>query len=473
MSARLTRTAFCCVIGLLLACATRDVAAQAIPAPMLADLKASTVFVKVNRRTLDWSGSGFVIQKSKGSALIVTNAHVLQCPKIDDADIAKNLPKETMKMIVELQKEVSGVESAANIVFFSGTPDEIALPGAVVAQDDVHDLAVLKVEGVPETVKPIKPNMKKIPELTPLITLGFPFGGMLAQDKTNPTITITRAELTSYKPVSDDMSFLQLQGSLNPGCSGGPVVDTDGKLCGVQVQTIRGSGLGFAIPTDQVARLVQGRLSTWRLTTKKDETGGYSVEYRVRLVDPMQKIKNLELYYLPGAVPVPSVPEFRAAPTALNGAKSVELKREGQWAVGTLTLPISGAGPLVATIQPSWTDGSKKKLLGRPEVVRISLAPGAVGPDDGRTVWHYVDKNKGEGRFIKTATGWNEEDDSATHHFAEVSRDAEKVQLLDANRQLGMRLFHERASFKVPRNKKWINIYHGSWEATGTVVAPN
>ncbi|HEY1785280.1 MAG TPA: serine protease, partial [Pirellulales bacterium] len=387
MTAKLTRAILCGIAGLLIAGGQRPAAAQAIPAPLLADLKAATVFVKVNRRTLDWSGSGFVIQRSKGAALIVTNAHVLQCPKIDDADIAKNLPKETMKLILELQKEVSGVESSANVVFFSGTPEEIVLPAGIVAQDDLHDLAVLKVEGAPDTVKPIKANTQKIPELTSLITLGFPFGGMLATAKTNPTITITRAELTSYKPTSIDMDFLQLQGSLNPGCSGGPVVDMAGKLCGVQVQTIRGSGLGFAIPTDEVVRLVQGRLATWRAAAKKDEAGEYSVEYRVQLVDPMQKINDLELHYLNGAAPVPSAVEFKAAPTALKGAKSIELKRDGRWAVGTFKVPVSGAGPLVATVQPTWTNGAKKKLLGQPQVIRIGLAPGPVGPEDGRTFW--------------------------------------------------------------------------------------
>ena len=74
---------------------------------------------------------------------------------------------------------------------------------------------------------------------------------------------------------------------------------------------------------------MQGRLSTWRLAAKKDESGEYTAEYRVRLVDPMQKLNSMELHYLLGAVPVPSVSEFRAAPAALNGAKSIELKARG------------------------------------------------------------------------------------------------------------------------------------------------
>ena len=398
---------------------------------------------------------------------------MLEPPKIDDADIKKNIPKETMKAILDLQKEVSGVESSASVVFFSGTPQEQTLPAEIVAKDTAHDLAVLKISGVPDSVKPIRPNTQKIPETTSLIGLGFPFGGMLSGSKSNPTITVTRAELSSYKPIAEDFDLLQLQGPLNPGNSGGPVVDVHGKLCGVQVMTIYGSGLGFAIPTDQVTRMVRGRLATWRVAAKKDESDEYDVEYRVQLIDPMRKINNLELHYLTGAVPVVSPVEFRASPAPLAGAKSVDLKRDGQWAVGKVKLAVSGPGPLVMTVQPTWTDGAKKRLLGRPETVRISLGTGTpVSADDGRTFWRYVDKKKGEGWFIKTALGWDEEDDGATHHFVEVSRNPDQIEVYDAGRKLRVHLHHDKLAFKVGNNKKWIILYAGAWEATGTVVAP-
>ena len=67
MIARLIRIAVCCIASSFVVGGPRPAAAQAIPAPLLADLKAATVFVKVQRRTLDWSGSGFVIQKLKDS----------------------------------------------------------------------------------------------------------------------------------------------------------------------------------------------------------------------------------------------------------------------------------------------------------------------------------------------------------------------------------------------------------------------
>ena len=320
MISKLTRTILCCTAGLLLAGGPRPVAAQAIPAAMLADLKAGTLFVKVKRRSLDWTGSGFVIQKQKDFVLVVTNAHVLDPPKIDDADIVKDIPPETMKLIFALQKEVSGVDSVVSVVFNSGTPQEQTLPTEVVAKDTQTDLAVLKVVGVPDTAKAIRPSTQQLAETTPLVALGFPFGGFLSPNKSNPTITVSRAELTSFKTIKEGTTWLQLQGALNPGSSGGPVVDMQGKLCGVQVAVIRGSGLGFAIPVDQLVRMMRGRLTTWCMSAKKDASGQVEVEYRTSLIDPMEKVGTLALNYVPGEVPVASPAEFKAAPTALAGA---------------------------------------------------------------------------------------------------------------------------------------------------------
>ena len=129
-----------------------------------------------------------------------------------------------------------------------------------------------------------------------------------------------------------------------------------------------------------------------------------------------------------------------------------------------------GPGPLVLTVQPSWTDKSKKPRLARPEVVRISVgAEASESGDDGRT-FCYIDAKKGEGWFIKTAAGWDEEDDGASHHFVEVGRDAKYVELLDKKRNIRVRLHHDQMLFKMPK-KDWGRLYSGAWEATGDVVA--
>jgi hypothetical protein len=147
------------------------------------------------------------------------------------------------------------------------------------------------------------------------------------------------------------------------------------------------------------------------------------------------------------------------------------MKRDGQWAVGSFRVPLSGLGPLVVTVQPTWTDGTKKKRLACPDVVRISLGAAPAAADDGRTFWRYVDAKKGEGWFIKTAAGWDEEDDGATHHFVEAARDNDKIELFDAKRNIRLQLQHDRLLIKMPKKKGWGRLYAGAWEATGDVVA--
>lgn len=51
------------------------------------------------------------------------------------------------------------------------------------------------------------------------------------------------------------MEYLQFSAAVNPGNSGGPVVDSDGRLFGVATMKIVGfeiEGISFAVPADRV-----------------------------------------------------------------------------------------------------------------------------------------------------------------------------------------------------------------------------
>ncbi len=468
---KMTTFVVCWIVAVVIVAGPRIGAAQSVKPEVLQELKAATVYIKVKRRTFEWTGSGLVLEKNNDFALIITNSHVLQPPKFDDAD-AKDIPRETMQLIIGLQRQVSGVASNVEVVFHSGMPQERTLAAEVVADDSTADLAVLKVTGAPATAKPVGISKDELVETTPLIALGYPFGGLLAVNKANPAITISRAELTSFKEITEGHTWLQLQGALNPGSSGGPVVDLQGKLCGVQVAAIRGAGLGFAIPAKELTSLMRGRITRWRMAAKKTAAGEAEVEYRTWVIDPATHIAKIMVNYIPGETRVVPVAQFKSSPTELIDSKSAELTREGQWAVARFTIPIAGPGPLVATVQPAWTDKSNNRRLALPEVVRISLGSGgAVGPDDGRTYWRYVDPRKGEGWTVKTKDGWSEEDDAASHHFVEVGRNANVVEMYDAQRKIRLQVFHDHLMCLVGNNKKWIRLYTGAWEAAGDVIA--
>src|SRR5205085_10448224 len=59
---------------------------------------------------------------------------------------------------------------------------------------------------------------------------------------------------------NDAVVYVQIDGALNPGNSGGPVVDPEGRLLGIAVASIRGSsGIGLAIPVKHLTQLLEGK----------------------------------------------------------------------------------------------------------------------------------------------------------------------------------------------------------------------
>ncbi len=88
---------------------------------------------------------------------------------------------------------------------------------------------------------------------------GFPFGRRVEVGQTDvpdivPQVSVTRGSISAAR--SDDAgntAYLQTSATVNPGNSGGPMVDEDGYVLGVVRLKLRDSdGIGFAIPVNTV-----------------------------------------------------------------------------------------------------------------------------------------------------------------------------------------------------------------------------
>ena len=132
----------------------------------------------------------------------------------------------------------------------------------------------------------------------PVCTFGFPFGDVLATSKHSPAITVGKASISSLRrDDAGEPALVQIDGSLNPGNSGGPMVDVAGRLVGVAVATIRNSsGIGLAVPGKEVVRMMQGRLGKVYLHASQDERGATTVHVEASLIDPFHRIKSATLF---------------------------------------------------------------------------------------------------------------------------------------------------------------------------------
>lgn len=138
-----------------------------------------------------------------------------------------------------------------------------AYRATLVGSDPATDLAVLKVENLPEAVHPIaKANVDEVAIGDEVMAIGSPLG----LDGSYTTGIVSALDRPVSTGAQRDQSVvtnaIQTSAPLNPGNSGGALVNVRGELVGINssIATLGGAksgsiGIGFAIPGDLVANV--------------------------------------------------------------------------------------------------------------------------------------------------------------------------------------------------------------------------
>jgi 2-alkenal reductase len=208
-----------------------------------------------NLNIIDSSGSGFVLDNQ---GHIVTNAHVVR-----DAE------------------EI--------LVTFA---DGYVINAELIAVDDYSDLAVIRVDPQRAPLVPVElgdSNTLQVGQR--VIAIGNPFG--LAGSMTVGIVSalgrsLPSAQLldSSYDRYSNP-SIIQIDAAVNPGNSGGPLLDSFGRVVGVNtaIRTENGGfqGIAFAVPVNTVKRIIPQLIEKgsveypWLGVSSPALDGGYSV----------------------------------------------------------------------------------------------------------------------------------------------------------------------------------------------------
>jgi S1-C subfamily serine protease len=130
--------------------------------------------------------------------------------------------------------------------------------GELVGQDPDNDIAVLKINAPPEELFPVPIGTSDNLRVGQRVyTLGNPFG----LEGTLTTGIISNLNRTLPSRSGRDMkSIIQTDAAMNPGNSGGPLLDTSGRMIGMNVaiatKSGQSAGLGFAIPVNRIRQIV-------------------------------------------------------------------------------------------------------------------------------------------------------------------------------------------------------------------------
>lgn len=134
------------------------------------------------------------------------------------------------------------------------------LPAKLLGRDPATDLAVIKVDATGLTAaKFADSDSARVGEWT--VAIGSPFG--LGYTVTTGVLSAKGRGGLGMNQIED---YLQTDASINPGNSGGPLCDLDGRVLGVNTMIVgRGTGIGFAVPSNLARRAAEQILKTGRV----------------------------------------------------------------------------------------------------------------------------------------------------------------------------------------------------------------
>ncbi|KAL1824526.1 hypothetical protein ACET3Z_011304 [Daucus carota] len=130
--------------------------------------------------------------------------------------------------------------------------------GKLIGADRAKDLAVLKVDASEDLLRPIKVGGSSSLKVgQQCLAIGNPFG--FDHTLTVGVISGLNRDIFSQTGVTIG-GGIQTDAAINPGNSGGPLLDSKGNLIGINTaiytQTGTSAGVGFAIPSSTVTRIV-------------------------------------------------------------------------------------------------------------------------------------------------------------------------------------------------------------------------
>jgi hypothetical protein len=138
----------------------------------------------------------------------------------------------------------------------------------VIRIDPELDLAVLQAQQAGPYVSLPLGKSDALFETNEILALGYPFGGALALDTNSyPSVSVNAGHVTSLRKKAGQLQMIQVDAALNPGNSGGPILDSAGAVVGIVRSGILGSGINFAIPVKSLSGLLKEPVVTATPTT--------------------------------------------------------------------------------------------------------------------------------------------------------------------------------------------------------------
>ncbi len=364
-----------------------------MPKEILERVKRQGCLIRTKSDTGGGDGSGWLIEPG----IVVTNAHV-----------------------IGMWERSARPPKTVEVFFNAGTPDVKKFPAKILCVDHDEDIAILKLptsEGLPEPM-PVVPSADLM-ESQRLFVVGFPLGvgiGQSAADGLDPLTVQIKIRNTNVSGRVENketnlLKFIQIEGGVIFGNSGGAIVDMNGAvrcMCqSVLIETRTGQlgQMGLCIPSEFPQRLLHG----YPLEVKPQypyKDGSLAKQpVEIKFGDPLKRVKKVQLDYWVGKPGKPRrnakvEPKLRDDDYARQTV-TCNYDPETSKAIGEFVMPEVEPG-YAYWIQPRYVDGSGQEVWGE----AIFYAPDGP-PVERREIALNANFKKNSARLVDVTTDSN------------------------------------------------------------------
>lgn len=158
-------------------------------------------------------------------------------------------------MIVTNRHVVADAQAEYTVVLYDGSE----YPATILARDDILDFAVIKIEGEDFAAAELG-NSDDIRIGQTVIAIGNSLGEFSHSVSRGIVSGVSRDIVAGggFGGAEELTDIIQTDAAINFGNSGGPLLDLEGKVIGINTAVAQGAeNIGFAIPINQVMRLIE------------------------------------------------------------------------------------------------------------------------------------------------------------------------------------------------------------------------
>ncbi|NXR63480.1 HTRA2 protease, partial [Rhadina sibilatrix] len=181
------------------------------------------------------NGSGFVVSPD---GLIVTNAHVVANRRRVRVRLASGEMYDAVVQDVDQVADIATIKIKPKVCVPS-----VGTPGRGPSRSPQHPLPTLPLG-----------RSAEVRQGEFVVAMGSPFA--LQNTITSGIVSSAQRGSRELGLAATDMEYIQTDAAIDFGNSGGPLVNLDGEVIGVNTMKVT-SGISFAIPSDRLRKFLQ------------------------------------------------------------------------------------------------------------------------------------------------------------------------------------------------------------------------